>query len=527
MKKPDSFACPPSRFRLDSLLGLVLMLVCAVSTRGEIVNIKFTGTIVSVDDHGHLFDDSIPGPEMPFEGFYTYDTSVTNSASAPNNGNYECYTNTCTIVVKVGNYVFKTNPDHTWFTVWTVDNVVGDTFNIISYNNLCSQPLAVGEIRWQLDGIADSAFVVSNTLPTTLPDLGSFSQDTGLQISGGAGEKSFFIRGEVETVEINPDVITNRPPVDIKKAVEITWPAALGHYYQVQTSTDSAEWEDVGDLILGDGTTMSVFVDRTHPKTEYRAQKVDLSGETASVKFSGTLNLVEGAQDPFYLLDGSVTNGAAFEGYYVFETNVVNSASEPNHGYFEFTTNTCAMVVKVGSYVFRTDPGNVDFKLGSVDNVGGDTFWMCSFNNVCSKKLPVEYIQWQLDGIADSTLVVSNALPTSLPDLSSFSQIFGLDIAGGESAYVFYLHGEVKSVEMNTSAVTNLPPITLKDAVEVTWPSALGYFYQIQTARNMGTADWSNVGRPILGDGTVMSAFVTKEHPNQFFRVEIANRNQE
>ncbi|MBI5774872.1 MAG: hypothetical protein HZA89_14160 [Verrucomicrobia bacterium] len=518
-------------FQLRSLLGLALMLAWAVVLHGEIVNIKFTGTIQRVDDPGYLFDDSIFGFGTPFEGFYTYDTSVTNSAAEPNHGYYECYTNTCGIVIKVGNYVFKTNPDHTWFAVETLDNVVGDTFLIRSYNNLCSQPLAVEHISWQLDGMVDSAFVASNTLPTIPPDLESFSQYFGLSISGDSRSESFFIRGEVETVEINPDVITNRPPVDINKAVEVTWPAALGQYYQVQTSTDSNEWSEVGGPILGDGTTMSVFLGRQHPKTEFRVMTVDRSGvttdllgETVSVRVSGTIRRVD---NPTYLLDDSVADGVPFEGYYTYDTGAaVNEAAEPYHGLYQFFTNSCTVVIKVGDYVFMTRPDNVWIIVETVDSVAGDIFLIDSYNNLCSKMLPVENIQWQIDG-AVSDFVVSNTLPTTLPDVSSFSQVTGLNITGGSGSNPFIIHGEVESVEMNTNTVANLPPVTLKDAVEVTWPSALGYFYQIQTARNMGTADWTKVGRPILGDGTIMSAFVTKEHPNQFFRVEIANRNGE
>jgi len=37
----------------------------------------------------------------------------------------------------------------------------------------------------------------------------------------------------------------------------ISWPAAAGHTYQVQRSTDLESWENIGVALTGNGTTMS------------------------------------------------------------------------------------------------------------------------------------------------------------------------------------------------------------------------------------------------------------------------------
>ena len=64
--------------------------------------------------------------------------------------------------------------------------------------------------------------------------------------------------------------------------------------------------------------------------------------------------------------------------------------------------------------------------------------------------------------------------------------------------------------------------VEISPAVQVQWPSRLGYFYQVQQSENM--QDWVNVGEPVLGDGTTLSRFFARDPGRQlFYRAEIAN----
>ena len=44
---------------------------------------------------------------------------------------------------------------------------------------------------------------------------------------------------------------------DLTGNLIISWPAAAGHTYQVQRSTDLESWQNIGVALTGNGTTMS------------------------------------------------------------------------------------------------------------------------------------------------------------------------------------------------------------------------------------------------------------------------------
>ena len=57
-------------------------------------------------------------------------------------------------------------------------------------------------------------------------------------------------------------------------------------------------------------------------------------------------------------------------------------------------------------------------------------------------------------------------------------------------------------------------------AVEITFPSEAGQYYQLQCAGDVNSDVWSNLGSPILGVGGSMSTFDTTRHAEQrFYRV--------
>ena len=237
--------------------------------------------------------------------------------------------------------------------------------------------------------------------------------------------------------------------------------------------------------------------------------------EIKNFTFRGTIGE---ADDPSFVLDGSITNGAAFEGFYIFDSAAADSNADPTVGDYKFTNSTFGVVVRVGNYVFRTNPRHVDFLIEVVDRAASDNYVLRSYNNVCSRPLIVDHISWQLDD-STSTALTNAFLPLTPPALSAWESVFGLTVSGGCDA--FFLRGAVNSISEAPAVIPERPAVSLREAVEVRWPSGVGYFYQIQSSEDMET--WTDVGEPVLGDGTELSRFFARQTGRSFYRAEIAN----
>jgi hypothetical protein len=69
------------------------------------------------------------------------------------------------------------------------------------------------------------------------------------------------------TVKLMPE-----PVAEIAKVnkFRIAWPAEVGYEYQVQSSTDLANWENLGDPIVADNEEMAIFDETWVPQKYYR-----------------------------------------------------------------------------------------------------------------------------------------------------------------------------------------------------------------------------------------------------------------
>lgn len=234
--------------------------------------------------------------------------------------------------------------------------------------------------------------------------------------------------------------------------------------------------------------------------------------------FQGTINTVV---DPEFLLDGSVTNGAPFEGFYIFQTSAQDSNSDPTVADYRYSESAFGVVVKVGSYVFRTNPRHVEFLIELVNRPDGDNYLLHSYHNICSQPLFVDHISWQLDDPTGSTLTNTD-LSVTPPNLSDYQSWFGMGIGGGVGGMPYLIRGTVNSIAEAPPVIPERPATILGDAVEVSWPSRLGYFYQIQSSVDL--TNWTNIDEPVLGDGAVLSKFFPRQATQQlFYRAEIAN----
>jgi hypothetical protein len=60
--------------------------------------------------------------------------------------------------------------------------------------------------------------------------------------------------------------------------------------------------------------------------------------------------------------------------------------------------------------------------------------------------------------------------------------------------------------------------VTIAPAVELTWPSIQGRYYQVQSSAD--NAQWSNLGPPLIGDGSTLRYTATATDGRRFFRIE-------
>lgn len=229
--------------------------------------------------------------------------------------------------------------------------------------------------------------------------------------------------------------------------------------------------------------------------------------------FSGTITHLDDRQR---ILDGSIANGTKFNGFYIFNSNATDANSESTVGDYRYTTSSFGVVIKVGNYVFRTNPQNVDFLIEVVNRPESDNYLFRSYNNVCSKPLQVEHISWQLDDF-DGTALANTLLPLTPPKLNEWESMFGLTVDGGGASYFF--RGEIDSITRTPPTTPHQPTLDILTAIELKWQSRLGDYYQIQSSEDMQT--WINVGEPVLGDGTELSRFFARQSGKVFYRTKI------
>jgi hypothetical protein len=231
--------------------------------------------------------------------------------------------------------------------------------------------------------------------------------------------------------------------------------------------------------------------------------------------FHGTVEMVD---DMSFQLDGSVTNGAPFEGFYVFDTATADSNSDSTVGDYRYSSGPVGIVVKMGSYVFRTNPDHVNFLL-EVVNRDRDNYLLRSYINISSTGLLIDHIAWQLDDPTGAAL--SNDLLPLAPTLSKFQSLFGFTVEGAGFPGLF-IRGHISSVVETPIVIPNPPAVTVAEAVELSFPTKLGYFYQVQYSHNMQS--WTNTGVTLMGTGDTVKTFVRKvENRHTFYQAVISN----
>ncbi|HUS36398.1 MAG TPA: hypothetical protein VM680_13690 [Verrucomicrobiae bacterium] len=234
---------------------------------------------------------------------------------------------------------------------------------------------------------------------------------------------------------------------------------------------------------------------------------------------------VTAVNDRYFQLDASITNGAPVEGFYIYDDAASDSNGDATVGDYRFNSGANGITVKIGPYVFRTNPNHVNFLL-EVVNRETDGFVLHSYYNICSLPLFVEHISLQLDD-PTGTAFSNDLIPTAGPVLAAFTSQYGLTIAGGGSDDLgggYFIRANPTSITETPINIPEPPAVEIEEALELKFQTVLGYFYQLQESRDHFET-WTNVGEPILGDGTVLSKFVPKVigRPS-YYRTLISNQ---
>ena len=499
----------------------ILLLCLAIPGFGAVRNFAFHGQVTGVSDYFFFLDETIQ-PGTPVEGYYVFDSATADSNDDPTVGDYEHTNSQFGVVLKIGDYVFRTNPRNVDFLVETVDRET-DSYLFYSYNNVCSHPLYVDYINWQLDG--GPMALTNDTLPYDPPTLTNFNASPGLNVVG-LGE-CFDIAAQIDSVEENPMVVVQQPPTTVSPAVRVQWSSQMGYFYQVQVSTNMQEWENIGEPVLGDGSEIfQFFPQNTNGQAYYRAEIKNFNGSTnlpagteiRNFTFQGTVDRVD---DPDSFLGDSINEDETVEGFYVFDHAASDSNDDPTVGDYQHTNSLFGIVVKIGEYIFRTNPKHVDFLMEMVDGES-DHQVLRSYNNVCSQPVTVEHISSQLN--CDSNALTNDALPDLPLILTNLNASMDLYIYGVDDR--FMVIAEITSVEQNPTVIQQLPKSIMREASVISWQSQLGCYYQLQTFED--EANWADVGEPILGDGGEISTFLPRPavgHPS--FRAIVKSFEEE
>ncbi|MFZ0034907.1 MAG: PEP-CTERM sorting domain-containing protein [Sedimentisphaerales bacterium] len=152
--------------------------------------------------------------------------------------------------------------------------------------------------------------------------------------------------------------------------------------------------------------------------------------------------VVDTVEDSGNYLEGQINAGDIITGYYTYESTTPDSSPlDPVVGHYYHYSPPSGTSLTVSNFEFKTDPANVDFLVGIVNNntSGQDIYWIDSYNNLdLSNGTSVDSITWQLND-PTGTVFSSDALPTTAPVLEDW-QSNHLRVHGERGGYFINAH---------------------------------------------------------------------------------------
>ena len=153
-------------------------------------------------------------------------------------------------------------------------------------------------------------------------------------------------------------------------------------------------------------------------------------------------------QDYAEALEGQVKMGDAIRGYYTYDSSTADSQPLDTVGQYLHNRAPFGVSIEIGPLIFQSDPINVMFGMGILNNHNGeDSYSWSSYNNLdLQSGLTVEHISWVLYDWSCRALS-SDALPTNAPILENW-ELNDLLITLGEKGGAGYIQATVTSVEI-------------------------------------------------------------------------------
>jgi hypothetical protein len=167
----------------------------------------------------------------------------------------------------------------------------------------------------------------------------------------------------------------------------------------------------------------------------------------------GLTGLVDSVTDPYNLLENGVHQNDPIAGFYIYDSATPDSKPQLlYYGEYVYSTTPFGISSVVGDLTFQTNPANVDFIIGVLNNevASIDGYEVSSHNNLeLGNGVIVDDMGWKLDDFY-GTALSSDALPLMPLDLSqwqsNYFSIYGRGLMEDDKWVPFSIYGHVDSV---------------------------------------------------------------------------------
>jgi len=317
-------------------------------------------------------------------------------------------------------------------------------------------------------------------------------------------------------------VSSAEPQLNMESGIQLTWPTSIGHFYQVQASSNPApdgDWDDVGARILGDGFSASIYSPTAESEKHFRlVETIPASAPSPSIPLnggfeSGTLT----APDNWTLAASQPperTGDDAYSGSFSLCASIQNIGAEPAEG-----------------LIIQEIVPPEGFVLGGVAH--DFSFWAKQVSEGPSYVQQYE-VQWLND---EANVIGSSGLKNFTASTGTWTQVTdpGLfaPIASVSARIQFRFvtgaveggHGEVliDDVTLGDASTPGDPETTLTSPLEgqamtrLMWPSVPGTTYHAESSPDL--ASWITMDPSIEGDGAPAEILIPRVADTEFYRV--------
>ena len=153
------------------------------------------------------------------------------------------------------------------------------------------------------------------------------------------------------------------------------------------------------------------------------------AAQDTTVCFVGTVRSTSGAQ-----FDG-ITSEMPVRGQYTFDPQTPATVLAENIYDYVHATPGHGMKLRIGPYLFQSDPSGPDFRLRIANDVNDHDYYVAlSRKNIASNGMHPESIEMQLEDPTHENLS-SLTLPATAPRVLAWQQQFGLVVTGSNGGY--------------------------------------------------------------------------------------------